>query len=151
MRFIPPLYNLFLRGFWMFFLRDLVCSFELLCPRRPTDPPACDLVRVLNFFAGRGLTFVVSSPSGRRCEGLVSLFFGVHSVCWGSPSHFSPCGFPGGYILPIYPSGVCRHMSGIAVPWARCPFFSGSPSICIAGSSVSFWCRLGVPSIHFHT
>ena len=40
---------------------------------------------------------------------------------------------------------------GIVVPWAHCPFFSGSPSFCIAMSSVSFWCRIGVPSVHFQT
>ena len=89
-------------------LRDLVRSFELERPRHPPDPSACDLIQVLNFLLGQGLTLVVLSPLVRDCEGLVPLFFGVHSAGWGSPSHLVSCGFPGCYTLPILPSSVCR-------------------------------------------
>ena len=56
--------------------------FKLECPHHPPDLPVCDLIQVLNFLAGRDLTFVVSSPSGHDCKGLVPLFFGVHSAGW---------------------------------------------------------------------
>ena len=45
MRYAPPLSSFVLLGLQdSFVLRDLVRSFELECPRRPSDPPACDLV-----------------------------------------------------------------------------------------------------------
>ena len=45
-----------------FVLRDLICSFEIICPRCPVGPPSWDLVKVLTYLRGSVFEPLSSKP-----------------------------------------------------------------------------------------
>ena len=45
-----------------FVLKDLICSFEIECPRRPVGPPLWDLVKVLIYLRGSTSEPLASKP-----------------------------------------------------------------------------------------